>query len=82
MWDTESGTKNGDFGWDCEGCGRGQVVVIFGQEIWPLVTFILTGREKLEKKVGKWPKKVGKWPFLKTKVATKFVSKDGRNGLR
>ena len=82
LWDVESGAKKWGFWGDYEGCGRGQVVVIFGQKIWPVVTFILTRREKLEKKVDKWPKKVGKWPFLKTKVATKFVSKDGRNGLR
>ena len=78
----ESGTKNGDFEGGDGGCVRGRVVVIFGQKIWSLVTFILTTHEKLKKKVGKWPKKVGKWPFSKTKVATKIISKDGRNDLR
>lgn len=77
-----SGTYLWGFWWDCEARVRGQVVVIFGQKNWPVVTFILTGREKLKKKVGKWSKKVGKWPFLKTKVATKIISKDGRNDLR
>ena len=77
-----SGAYLWDFWGDYEGYIRGQVVVIFGQKIWPVVTFILTRREKLKKKVGKWPKKVGKWPFLKTKVATKIISKDGRNDLR
>ena len=56
-----------DFWWDYEGCIRGRVVVIFGQKNWPVVTFILTRREKLKKKVGKWSKKSGQMVIFKNK---------------
>ena len=33
LWNVESGTKKWGFCGDYEGCGRGQVVVIFGRKI-------------------------------------------------